>query len=200
MKIGVIGAGNIGGTLARKWSAAGHELMVACRDQNSPRAQALLKDAGGKTRLGSPHETVGFGEVILFAIPGAAMPETLRQVGSKLDGKLVIDATNAVGRPIMNSTETIKAAAPEAKVFRAFNSLPWEDFADPQFGSLRADLFYCGPADGKDLTEQLIVDVGLEPVYVGDLNWTSVVDPIAGLFFALSQRLGRGLAFKLLRR
>lgn len=200
MKIGVVGAGNIGGTIARKWSASGHELLVACRDQGSPRAQALLKDLSDKGRLGSGEDAVRFGEVILFAIPGAAMAETVRQLASELDGKLVIDATNAVGRPVMNAIETIKNAAPGARVFRAFNTLPWEDFADPRFGDVEASLFYCGPADGKGVIESLIRDVGLEPVYVGDLNWTTVVDPLTGLFFALSQQHGRGLAFKLLKR
>jgi predicted dinucleotide-binding enzyme len=100
----------------------------------------------------------------------------------------------------MSSVEAIRSAAPRAQVFRAFNTLPWETFAEPRFGETGADLFYCGPADKRDVIEGLIRDVGLEPVYVGDLNWISVVDPLAGLFFALSQRLGRGLAFKLLRR
>jgi predicted dinucleotide-binding enzyme len=200
MKIGIIGAGNIGATLARKWSTAGHQLMIATRDPSSPRAQGLQNELANNARLGSPEDTVAFGDVVLFAIPGRTMPETVQQLGKTLDGKLVIDATNAVGNPIMNSVGAITSAAPTAQVFRAFNSLPWETFADPQFGDVQADLFYCGPAERRDVIERLIRDVGLEPVYVGELNWITVVDPIAGLFFALSQRLGRGLAFKLLKR
>jgi predicted dinucleotide-binding enzyme len=198
MKIGVIGAGNIGGTLARKWAAAGHELVVAAREATSPHAAALLKELGGKGRPGSPEEAASFGEVVVFAIPGAAMGETVGQLGSQLDGKVIIDASNNVRNPVMNSIDGIKKAAPRAKVFRAFNSLPWEDFANPRFGETVADLFYCGPAAAQSLIESLINDVGLRPVYVGDLQWTSAVDSLAGLFFALSQRLGRRLAFKLL--
>jgi predicted dinucleotide-binding enzyme len=200
MKIGVIGAGRIGGTLARKWSAAGHELMGCSRDPNSPRAQALLKDVGGKARLGSLEETAAFGEVVVFAIPGGEMPETVKLLGAQLDGKLVIDATNAVGRPVMNSIDAIMTAAPRAQVYRAFNSLPWEDFANPTFGDTVADLFYCGPAANQKVLDQLIRDVGLEAQYVGDATRAGLIDAVAGLFFSLSQRLGREIAFKVLKR
>ena len=200
MKIGLIGAGRIGGTLARKWSGAGHELMVCSRDPNSPRAQALLKDVGGTARSGSLEETAGFGEVVLFAIPGAEMPETVKRLGAELDGKVVIDATNAVGKPVMNSIAAITAAAPRAEVYRAFNSLPWEDFANPSFGETAADLFYCGPPTSQKVVERLIRDIGLEPEYVGDLSRVGLVDSVAGLFFSLSQRLGREIAFKVLKR
>jgi predicted dinucleotide-binding enzyme len=153
---------------------------------------------GGRARLGSPHDAAGFGDVVVFAIPGAAMAATIGELDRALQGKVVIDATNNVRNPVMNSVEGIKKAVPTARVFRAFNTLPWEAFANPSFGDTVADLFYCGPEDGKEALERLIKDVGLRPVYVGDLQWLSVVDPIAGLFFALSQARGRRLAFKLL--
>jgi predicted dinucleotide-binding enzyme len=198
MRIGVIGTGNIGGTLARKWAAAGHELVVAGRETGSPRSVALQKELGDRARLGSAQDAASFGDVVVFAIPGAAMAETVRQLGGALQGKVIIDATNNVRNPVMNSVESITKAVPDGRVFRAFNTLPWEAFANPTFGDTVADLFYCGPQDGRDAVERLIKDVGLQPVYVGDLQWLSVVDPIAGLFFALSQARGRRLAFKLL--
>jgi 8-hydroxy-5-deazaflavin:NADPH oxidoreductase len=198
MKIAVIGAGNIGGTLSRKWAAAGHEVMVATRQAGSPRGQALQAELGSRCQLGSAATAADFGDIVVFAVPGGAMAETVKEVGSKLNGKPVIDATNNVGKPVMNSIDALSQAAPSARVFRAFNSLPWEVFANPNFGRTTADLFYCGPASDREAIEGLIKDVGLHPVYVGEARSAPVVDSLAGLYFALSQRLGRRLAFKLL--
>ncbi len=101
----------------------------------------------------------------------------------------------------MNSLATFATHTPSAQVVRAFNSLGWENFANPQFGSVQADLFYCGPSGvAQAQAEQLIADVGLRPVWVGGPEQAPLVDAIAGLWFALAlgQRRGRHLAFKLL--
>jgi predicted dinucleotide-binding enzyme len=109
----------------------------------------------------------------------------------------------------MNSVAAISAAAPTAHVYRAFNSLGWENFADPLFNGVQADLFYAGPEDSsagdseggaRATVERLIADVGLHPVYVGGPEQAGVVDGVASLWFALAlgQRQGRRLAFKVL--
>ena len=86
---------------------------------------------------------------------------------------------------------------------RAFNSLGWENFDDPDFGGVQADLLWCGP-DGSAavLVEELIADVGLRPVRVGGLDQLATVDMVASLWFALAlgQGWGRQLAFKVLTR
>ena len=71
------------------------------------------------------------------------------------------------------------------------------------FGNIQADLFYCGPAGvGQDIIENLIRDVGLRPMRVGDLSQVGLVDTIGSLWFALvlGQGMGRHLAFKVLTR
>jgi 8-hydroxy-5-deazaflavin:NADPH oxidoreductase len=86
---------------------------------------------------------------------------------------------------------------------RAFNSLGWENLADPDFDGTQADLLWCGPdGDPGALVERLITDVGLRPVRVGGLDQLSTVDMLASLWFALAlgQGHGRHLAFKVLTR
>jgi 8-hydroxy-5-deazaflavin:NADPH oxidoreductase len=86
-------------------------------------------------------------------------------------------------------------------VVRAFNSLGWENFADPTVSGTQADLFFCAPAgEPRQVAEQLIMDVGLRPVYVGDLQQASLVDAVGSLWGALvfGQRRGRRLALKML--
>jgi predicted dinucleotide-binding enzyme len=119
-----------------------------------------------------------------------------------LDGKTIVDATNNVGQAVMNSLALLGEYVPKAHCYRAFNNLGWENFADPVFGGVPADLFYCGPAgEARDTVAALIAAVGLRPIYVGDLDQAPVVDNLTRLWFALAleQGYGRHLAFKLLQ-
>lgn len=201
MKIAVVGAKIIGGTLGRKWAQAGHTVMFGVRSVDNPEVQALAQELGAT--VGTPAEAIAFGEVVVFAIPGSAMEETIAAHGQALAGKIVIDAANRMGGGPMNSAAAFAAHAPAAQVYRAFNSVGWEIFADPQFGGLAADLFYCGPGGaGQAAVEQLIRDVGLRPMGVGDVSQVGLVDMIGSLWFALAygQSMGRQVAFKVLTR
>ncbi len=201
MKVAVLGAKIIGGTLARKWTAAGHEVMFGVRSVDNSETQALARELGAA--VGATAEAIAFGQVVLFAIPGEAMEETIAANAAALAGKVVVDAANRLGGRPMNSGAAFAAHAPGAQVYRAFNSVGWESFDNPAYGDVQADLFYCGPA-GEDqaVVEGLIRDVGLRPVRVGDLDQVGLVDMIGGLWFALAygQGMGRNLAFKVLTR
>jgi hypothetical protein len=201
MRIAVLGAKVVGGTLARKWAQAGHAVMFGVRNTENPEVQALARELGAT--VGPPAAAIAFGEAVVFAIPGGAMEETIATHGPALAGKIVVDTTNRMGGETMNSVAAFTAHAPAAQVYRAFNSLGWENFENPQFGDIQADLFYCGPSGvGQVAVEQLIRDVGLHPVCLGDLGQVGLVDTIGSLWFALAygQRMGRHLAFKVLTR
>ncbi|MGH2487498.1 MAG: NADPH-dependent F420 reductase [Ktedonobacterales bacterium] len=201
IRIAVLGAGNIGGTLGGKWVAAGHQVAFGVTDPGSTRAQALRADVGQAATIGGIAEALEGAEVVVLAVPGGAVDELLRTHAGGLAGKTVIDATNRMGGGAMNSVAALSQAAPSARVYRAFNSLGWENFADPVFGGVQADLFYAGPdGDARATVEQLIGDVGLRPVCAGGPDQVGVVDAVAGLWFALAlgQGKGRRLAFKML--
>ncbi len=201
LRITVLGAGNIGGTLGRKWAAAGHKVTFGVNDPASAKAQALRADLGNKVTIGSVAGALAAGNVIVMALPGAAMDETITTYSAQLDSKIIIDAANRMGGGPMNSFATFQALTPHARVFRAFNSLGWENFANPLFNGVQADLFYCGPdGDAREMVEQLITDVGLRPMRLGDIDQVGLVDSITSLWFALAIRQGKGrhLAFKVL--
>lgn len=201
MRIAVIGARIIGGTLARQWARAGHDLMFGVRHVDNPETQALARELGAA--VGTTADAIAFSQVVVFAIPGSAMEETIVANAAALDGKIVIDAANRMGGGPMNSAVAFATHAPGAQVYRAFNSLGWENFANPLFGDIQADLFYCGPAGaGQAAVEGLIHDVGLRPVRLGDLSQVGLVDAVGSLWFALAfgQGMGRNLAFKVLTR
>jgi predicted dinucleotide-binding enzyme len=201
MKIAVLGAKIIGSTLARKWARAGYDVMFGVRTVDNPEVQALARELGAS--VGTVGQAIAFGEVIVFAIPGSAMEETIAAHGPALAGKIVVDAANRMGGGAMNSAALFAAHAPAAQVYRAFNSLGWENFENPVFEGVPADLFYCGPAGaGQAAVEGLIRDVGLRPMRLGDIGQVGLVDMIGSLWFALAfgEGMGRNLAFKVLTR
>jgi len=203
LRIAVLGAGNIGGTLGRKWVLAGHKISFGVNNPVSDRAQALRSELGSKVIIGSVDDALVDNDVVVMALPGKAMDETITKHTAQLDGKIIIDTANRLGGGPMNSFATFQTHTPHAQVFRAFNTLGWENFVAPVFDGIQADLFYCGPdGDARTVAEQLIEDVGLRPMRLGDVDQVGLVDSVASLWFALAlgQGKGRQLAFKVLSR
>jgi predicted dinucleotide-binding enzyme len=184
-RIGVIGSGNIGETVGEAWRRAGHDVVYASRSPEPPRTVAIADAIAGA-------------DILLLALPGAAVPQLLAEYGPALDGRVVIDATNDIGAERLHHADTYGESAPGARFVRALNTLGFEMFADPSIGGEVADVFWCGPEDAG--VEQLIADVGLRPVRVGDIDAIDVVDGVGRLWLTLVFRQGypRRLAFRLL--
>jgi predicted dinucleotide-binding enzyme len=187
VRIAIVGAGNIGRALGGKWSAAGHDVVYGSRHPEGADT-APIADAAAAA------------DVVVLAVPGAAAKEVISSLGAALAGKVVVDATNDVQGS--GSLHALGELADGAHPVRAFNTLGWENLADPIVAGVRADMLYAaeeGPA--RETAEQLIRDVGLEPVWVGGVDTFDVVDSVTRLWFTLAfqRKLGRRLAFKVLR-
>ncbi|MBI2468125.1 MAG: NAD(P)-binding domain-containing protein, partial [Candidatus Rokubacteria bacterium] len=93
MKIAIIGAGNVGGTLGTAWAAKGHDVVFGVRDPREAKVQELLRATGGKARAASVREAAAAAELVLLATPWGAAQDALRAAGD-LKGKILVDATN----------------------------------------------------------------------------------------------------------
>ena len=179
MRIAVIGKGNIGGSLGSKWLAAGHDVVYGARD------------GSGEGPGGAPVRTIGDAlkdaDVVVLAVPGQVVADVVTEHGAALAGKTVIDAVNRMGAPEFDSRAIIAQAAPQARYVRAFNSLGWENFANPMPGS---NMFFAANPDARATAEELIEAIGLEPAFVGDASATGTVDGLLPLWFALVQQNG----------
>jgi 8-hydroxy-5-deazaflavin:NADPH oxidoreductase len=190
MRIAVIGTGNIGGTLGEQWRAAGHDVTYGSRS------------AGNAGPGGAPVRTVAdavaAAEVVLLAVPGPAASEVLSAVGAGLAGKIVIDAVNRRGEASLNSRADIAASAPDAAYVRAFNTLGWENFAEPLAGT---QLLYAADPAAAPVAAELIRAVGVEPVLLGDTAAVPAVDGLMAVWFALVQQSGgnRKVSLRVLR-
>ncbi|GAB4581443.1 MAG: NADPH-dependent F420 reductase [Anaerolineales bacterium] len=200
MYITILGAGNIGGTLGKKWVAAGHTIIFGVRDPQSPKTQATLAQINANP-LPIP-EAIRAGEVILFSVPWAVVPEIVATNKSALSGKMLIDATNNFAGPIINNLAALQTV-PHAPIFRAFNSLGWEHFEHPTRDGVPTDHFYTGPdGEPRQTIHALIAEVGVRPIWVGDHDRIQIVDNVGALWVTLAfQRgWGRGIAFNLVEK
>jgi 8-hydroxy-5-deazaflavin:NADPH oxidoreductase len=204
MHIAVIGAGNIGRTLGGAWLRAGHQVSFGVRDPAAASAQEARAELGERARVIPIPEALNPSEVVVLALPGSAVDDFLAAYAPALSGKVVVDAANRGfgGSGPMNSLDAIRARAEPSGVIRAFNSVGWENLADPTFDGVTADLLYCATPTARAVAEELIAGVGLRPVLVGDLDQVHLVDMLTALWAALAygQQRGRHLAFKVLER
>ena len=191
MEISVIGTGFIGSTLGRALAAAGQGVTFGSRHPGNE----AVADASSAT-VTSVASAIARSDVIILALPGAAVAGVTAEHGDRLAGKLVIDATNRMGQPVVNS----RAALPSSiRYARAFNTLGGENMADPVFADGPADMFFSAPEADRATVETVIAGVGLHPIYLGE-DQESLVDALFEIWIALAVKQGRGrrLALRLI--
>ena len=133
LSIAVLRAGNVGGTLGRKWDVAGYRVAFGVSDPNGKNAQTLRNELDDKVTIGSIADVLSTNpEVVVMALPGTAMDATINEYAHQLDGRIMIDAANRLGGGPLNSFATFQQHTPRARV-SAFNSISWENFANPEF-------------------------------------------------------------------
>lgn len=184
IRIGVIGAGNIGGTLGTLWVRDGHEVMFASRHPEA--LKAMVTELGTKASAGTPEEAIKFGDAVFIAVPYKAYPDLAKEVGPALKGKVVLDAGNATQKRDGALYDEAKADGigattakyfPGAKLVRAFNAANYKVFAKEgaDGGKARAGGRMAIPIAGDDpealkVAEGLVRDAGFDPVVVGKLK------------------------------
>ena len=200
MKIGIIGAGSVGGQLGKLWAAQGHRVMFGVRDPRKDTVRALVADE--HIQVGSLADAVAFGELVVLAVPWPAAAEVIASAGD-WSGKIVIDATNRFGpNGDASAAEDVAKLAAGASVVKAFNTIGAEHLADPTFGDTRATMFICGDdAAAKSVVATLAGELGFETVDAGPLGNAALLESLARLWVYLARNVtGRDVAFKLLRR
>jgi 8-hydroxy-5-deazaflavin:NADPH oxidoreductase len=209
MKIAVIGTGHVGGALGTGWARAGHEVTFGARDASSKDAEQLISQSAGKAKIASVADAIARAEVVALAIPWAAVPDALGTIAPALSGKILIDCTNpTAGFPGLDHSggsggEQVARLAPNAKVVKAFNTTGFENMQNPKYAEGAVTMFYAGDdADAKKVVHSLAKDLGFDPVDAGGLPKTQALEMIASFWgnLAYGQKLGRGIAFRLIRR
>jgi predicted dinucleotide-binding enzyme len=182
MRIGVIGAGRIGGNAARLLTGAGHEVKLSF-SREPAKLEALAAEIGERVSTGTPAEAVAFGDVVVFSVPWSVIDEALAAAGS-LAGKIVIDTTNQFGSgPAPAEGETAAqfnaSRMRGARYTKAFNTLTsgFQAAAAGREGDERVVLFMCGDdAEASSIVAGLIEDAGFAAVEVGGTAEAAVME------------------------
>jgi hypothetical protein len=209
MKIAIIGTGNVGQALGIGWAQKGHSLLFGSRHPEEEKVQQLLAAAGANARAMLPAAAVAEAEIVVLAIPGTAVRNTISTLGD-LSGKIIVDATNPIAPGLQlavghtsSGAEQIAALAPGAQVVKAFNTTGAENMANPLYHGEPITMFICGnEAAAKTAVTHLAQDLGFEVADVGDLSKARLLEPMALVWItlAIQQGMGRHIAFKLVHR
>jgi 8-hydroxy-5-deazaflavin:NADPH oxidoreductase len=181
MRIGIVGAGRIGGNCATQFAKGGHEVKLSGRDPS--KLEGLAAEIGDAASIGSPAEAAEFGEVVVFAVPWDGFDDAVSAAGS-LDGKIVIDTTNQYGSSEMPANGQTGASfhagrVPGARYTKSFNTLTSAFQADAAFRpeTDRIVQWVCGDdEEAKKVVAGLIADAGYVPVDVGPNSDAAVME------------------------
>lgn len=189
MKIGVIGSGNIGGNLGKHWARAGHEVLFSSRHPEE--LHDLVREAGNNAKAVSIEKAFeANADVYLLAVPFKAIDRLSELYAGEYGNKIIIDATNPypqrdgemaqeVRDSNRNASEYTAMKFGTAKTAKAFNTIYAKDLKEMAFRDTNklAIPFASQDEESKMVTQKLIEDIGFDPVYIGDLSKTQIMDP-----------------------
>jgi predicted dinucleotide-binding enzyme len=180
VKIGIIGAGNIGATVAGLLVRAGHEVALS-NSRGAESLKELVAELGDHARAMTVEEAAQVGEVVLLAIPWRT-PEGLPSTEA-VAGKVVIDAMNPYteqGEPFdlgeaTTSSEEVLKRLPGARLVKAFNTIYFKHLQEQGSTDIpveeRRAIFLAGDdEEAKSLVSRLIEEIGFAPVDTGSLK------------------------------
>jgi predicted dinucleotide-binding enzyme len=212
MRIAVIGAGNVGGTLGRRLAELGHDVVFGLRHPEKGASGVKGGDAlPARASVASPSEAARGVDALLLATPWGAVPEALRELGEHaLDGVVLLDATNPLGAGLKlevgpngeSAAERVQAMVPRARVVKVFNTTGYNNMENPEYGGLPTAMFHAGDdADAKRVAATLAEALGFDAVDAGPLMRARELEHLALLWISLAfGGLGREIAFRLVKR
>jgi len=181
-KLGILGDGHVGSAIARGAQRAGYEVRAVGSDKKAQR------------------ETAAWGDMVVLAVPFAALDEVVKSVGDALDSKTVVDVTNALGPQLKlavgfttSGAEELQKKAPKARVAKAFNTIFAQHMDTGRVGDQRLTAFVASDdARAKSDTLELARGIGFDAVDAGPLESARLLEPLALLNIRLGYMLGMG--------
>jgi predicted dinucleotide-binding enzyme len=193
MRIGIIGAGMIGSTMAKLWSNAGHDIRLSSRHPDQ--LQAFVAELGPRAAASTPAQAAKFGDVVMLTIPLSAVPGVAAELAPLLAGKVVVDTGNAYekrdGQTAHDATahpggSAAWAAAffPDARWVKGFNTVYFKvlDAEAHREGDRVGIPLASDDRDAMDMVAGLVRDAGFDPVLVGPLARGKEFEPGAAIY------------------
>jgi predicted dinucleotide-binding enzyme len=212
-KIGIVGSGVVGETLANGFLQHGDEVMRGSREP--AKLAAWVRQAGQGARAGTFAEAAAFGEIVVLAVKGSAAAAALELCGERsLAGKVVIDATNPISEeppvggvlrfftgPNESLMEALQAGHPKALFVKAFSCVGSALMVHPQLRGGPPTMFLCGDDDAaKARVRRILERFGWESEDLGGAAAARAIEPLCILWCIPGFARGDWMhAFKMLR-
>ncbi|MGJ4754490.1 NADPH-dependent F420 reductase [Leptospira kmetyi] len=212
-KIGVLGSGVVGQTLANGFLKYGAEVKIGTRDPS--KLKDWLSKAGASASVGTFAEAGSFGEILVLCSKGNIASEVLKLAGiDSLNGKTIIDTTNPISEeaPVNgvlkfftsyneSLMEQLQKQAPKAHFVKCFSSVGSTLMVDPKLKDGKPSMFICGNEDSsKKIVSDILNTFGWDTEDMGKVEAARAIEPLCILWCIpgfLSQSWTH--AFKLLK-
>ena len=212
MKIAVLGAGSVGGTLGRRFASVGHDVCFGVPSPDDAKYRQLVASIGGTASAATVTDAARDAGVVVIATPWDATRAALEAAGD-VSGKVVVDCTNplamgpdglalAVGFD-SSGAEQVAGWAAGASVVKCFNQTGYANMAEPVYGGVRSAMFVCGDdAAARETARALAEEIGFDAIDAGPLRIARLLEPLAMLWIhlAFTTPLERDFALAVLRR
>lgn len=201
MKVAIIGTGNVGKSLYKGFSNAGCEVRFGSRHPEKPETAKAMPQK----------EAAKWGDIIVFAVPYSAIPETVKNIGKEaFKGKIVVDVTNVLNQNwelalgfTTSGAEELAKQIPEAKVVKAFNTVFAEHQGKGKIDGESLALFVAGDdAGSKNVLMDLGKKIGFEPVDAGPLKSARYLEPMGVMIIGMAfgaQKMGSRIGYRLVK-
>ena len=176
--IAIIGTGDVAHALGVEFAAQGHRSVYGAREPDRGSVRKLVEATGhGATATTQPEAVIG-ADIVVLAVPGMLVEEITLSLGD-LSGKIIIDPTNPLERSLLtfrhgvetSNAEIIQAAAPAAKVVKAFNTLSWKTMMEPDKSGGPVSIPLAGDSgSAKHKVAKLVEGMGLDPIDLGGIE------------------------------
>lgn len=212
MKIGIIGAGNVGSALAKKWIGLGYFVQVGVRDfADSKKVESLKKELVSSVQIKSISQMINESDVVVLATPWGAVESLVQNHQKDLVGKILIDCTNPLNADLsglilsadQSGGELLQKMLLQTRVVKAFNTVGFNIMEDPIIEDRRAMMYFCGnDLEAKKMVKVLIESIGFEPFDAGNITSCRMLEPLALLWINSAYKfgLGRDFAFSVIRK
>jgi predicted dinucleotide-binding enzyme len=188
-KIAVIGSGNVANALGPGFAAQGHTIVYGSRNPTEQKVKELIAKTGHNASAATPTEAVKGADIVVLAVPGTAAEEVTKSLGD-LSGKIILDPTNRVDRNTSDgyvnyglantsgsNAELVQAAAPKARVVKAFNTLNVGQMVNPASAGGPISIPIVGDdPKARAVVAELVKGMHLEPVDLGPLRYARVLE------------------------
>ena len=212
-KIGIIGSGQVGISLANGFQKHGYKVLLGTNDPE--KMASLTERTNGNVNIGTFSDAAKFSDLVILAVKGSAAEDVIQITGiDLLKNKIILDTTNPIAEsPPVNGVlsfftsldeslmERLQRLAPEAHFVKCFSIVGNTLMVDPDFGGIKPTMFIAGNDDkAKQVTTDILTEIGWETEDMGKAEGARAIEPLCILWCIPGMLRGQwGHAFKLLR-